>query len=660
MKFKPKTKNIIRNPFNNKDLKLTVYDIECYPNYFLCKFLTSSGKIIGVTHDKLPYLRKILNNPNLVLIGFNNDWYDDLLLKYIIYDHSVTAKSICEFSNWIINMGDKKTRDYWTYWNLNKIWYRSIDVMKIPKQEGGLKERGCSLHTRTIKDLPVAPNTELNPEQMTIIDKYCDNDLHNTLLIYDDVYGDIINRLELEKMYPGTDLVSKHDAGVCEHIMSHEYCNRNGMTKKTLKNLIPKPGQKLNLADTVPRWVTFKSPELNEVLNHIKKLSGSFCTKEQLKKITKEFEFRGTEYSVGAGGLHSNDKPYSFKSSQNDLLIEIDVDSFYPGLIRALDIRPTHMNQTYNQIVNEQTETRLKAKYAGDKVKAKALKIPILSNFGKTGSPYSVMYGELAQLQITIGGQLSLLMLIELLTDNGYRIVSANTDGVFLRISKNQLPHLRSIYHQWEKVTEQKLSEEFYSTYIRRDVNNYLGINSDNEVIKEKGVFKKKIKGTASIISKAAKAFFHEDIPVEQTVRNCDTITEFLFYFHCKKGWWMKHHRSNNRFVDMQPTTRWYVSKGVCLVEGKGFEPNPDLGDMLKFGTMTEAEQNRWEVTHSLDEHPNNWVKSEKMCNGKNSIILETLPDELPIDVDYDYYIQQAKEIIYSVPSLKKRTFKRR
>lgn len=60
-------------------------------------------------------------------------------------------------------------------------------------------------------------------------------------------------------------------------------------------------------------------------------------------------------------------------------------------------------------------------------------KIQINGTFGKTGSPYSVLFAPTMLIQTTITGQLSLLMLIEWHEIYGIPVISANTDGVVIK-----------------------------------------------------------------------------------------------------------------------------------------------------------------------------------------------------------------------------------
>ena len=56
--------------------------------------------------------------------------------------------------------------------------------------------------------------------------------------------------------------------------------------------------------------------------------------------------------------------------------------------------------------------------------------------YGKFGFEQGPLYDRLATLQVTVNGQLMLLMLCEELELNGIQVVSANTDGLWLKFMK--------------------------------------------------------------------------------------------------------------------------------------------------------------------------------------------------------------------------------
>ena len=68
-------------------------------------------------------------------------------------------------------------------------------------------------------------------------------------------------------------------------------------------------------------------------------------------------------------------------------------------------------------------------------VQANALKLILNSTFGKYGDSFSTLFDPGAMLAVTLSGQLMLIDLIERLSEAGVRILSANTDGLFIRVA---------------------------------------------------------------------------------------------------------------------------------------------------------------------------------------------------------------------------------
>jgi len=643
--------------------KIAIYDLEIYPNYFLAMFLinTDAGyKWVSFTQNDLELLRATLNQNDLMLVGFNSLFFDDLIIKYIIYNPTCGMDDIYNLSNSIIEMSNDRPQWYWDIWKLNQTWGRSIDMMKIPNRQGGLKERGAACKLDTIKDLPIAPGTTLTNQEMMDTYAYCKNDLLTTLHFYNNAQEHLETRLKLETLYPGVDVISEHDPGVGEKIMTHLYCERNNTKKWKLKQQIDPPGKYIEIKDCIPAWVKFESDALNEVLSHYNSLAGSFATDAETAKLKHSFSYAGIDIKMGAGGLHTEDTPLISEQTSGSGMVEIDASGYYTGLIRVLGIRPSHMNESFNDILNGLVAERLEAKRAGDKIKDKGLKIITLSIFGKSKDKFSIMFDEKTQLSITLAGQFSILMLIETLRINEFQVLSANTDGVLVRVPKSDHESFKKVYGQWEAITSQELEELYYSKYIRRDVNNYMAIDLKGDIIKCKGVFKEERKGQASIISESVREYFAAGVNVEGTIRACEDIKKFSFYFHAMRGWELKH-IINAQVFPAQKTCRWYVSKGVDLRKGEGFYPSGSVGQMIKCGTMTDNEIERYRATHGTERHPDNWIKSEKLQNGNNSVLINNLPKKFPGDIDHDYYVKAAMDIINEIeikkPVLKLRRF---
>lgn len=639
----------LENPFPGKHP--VVYDIEVYPNYFLAVFIGQKNEPKIYTVDILEDMIYDLGKKKLYLIGFNNHGYDDIIIKYIsMRNGKVSCEELYDMSKEII-FGDKNNRPqwYWDCWWYDVPWGFSMDVFCIPKKEVGLKERAARRHWAKIQDLPIHPDQELSDSEKKIIIPYCENDVRITIEEWNDVQGMVEVRKKMAAMFPGADVRSKHDAAICEEIIIHEYGRLTGASKKILNSMKDKPGKRVEIKDCIPSWIEFRSPVLQNLIEDWSAKTGRFSTDSDKNSLSRVFDFENLSLTVGTGGIHSNDTPLVVESGKK-LLIDIDVASYYPNLIKSLHLRPEHMTADFNYILENMTDKRLAAKKEGRKTEADGLKIVVNSAFGKTGNKWSVMFDERMQLQVTLGGQLTLLMLMEMLRNKKIEILSMNTDGILCSIGKLQYPILRKVCKAWEELTGLTLEETPYQKYIRRDVNNYLALKENGQT-KEKGVFKRHIRGKASIISKAIRKYYINGVEIGETILNERDLRSFIFYTHVSMDSKL-FHKKYEKMEPVQNTCRWYVSLGVDSRAGK-YEPLQNVGNIIKCLPMTEKEKVRWTEKHKSNNHPDNWMKFISAPWGTNAVLINDLPSEFPEDLNRHYYIDQCLEIIKSIENEK-------
>jgi hypothetical protein len=86
----------------------------------------------------------------------------------------------------------------------------------------------------------------------------------------------------------------------------------------------------------------------------------------------------------------------------------------------------------------------------------------------------------------TITGELSLMMLIEAYELKDVQIISANTDGVTIKVHKNKLKNVEKINTWWCNLTRYELERVDYQKIIFSTVNDYIAVTTNGE-IKKKG-----------------------------------------------------------------------------------------------------------------------------------------------------------------------------
>ena len=194
-------------------------------------------------------------------------------------------------------------------------------------------------------------------------------------------------------------------------------------------------------------------------------------------------------YSCGLGGLHSEDEPLVIEANDEYALTDVDVSSYYPGLVVNERIAPGHLDPViFCSVFNDLMETRLDAKARakkgepGQKEIAQGMKVAINSGgYGKLSDPFSPFRDPPKGAAITINGQLILLKLIEEMNRiGGVRVLSANTDGMLIHHPRATM---EQIYAAMKRVRETYDLNKFDVSEVLRlcrvSVNEYVMLYRD-------------------------------------------------------------------------------------------------------------------------------------------------------------------------------------
>jgi hypothetical protein len=313
-------------------------------------------------------------------------------------------------------------------------------------------------------------------------------------------------------------------------------------------------------------------------------------------------------YRLGIGGLHSSETNQAVEADTDHVLVDRDVASYYPAIILRLGLAPQQMGQEFLRVYQSIVDRRLAAKAAGDKVTADVLKIVVNGSFGKLGSKYSRLYSPDLLVQVTLTGQLALLMLIEALEAEGIAVVSANTDGIVIRCHKVDTAAMAAIVADWEARTGFSTEEMGYRALYSRDVNNYIAIKPDGSV-KLKGAYATgglSKNPTTTICTEAAVRWLRDGSSVEDTIRGCTDVRKFLTLRTVKGGAVDQHGAYLGKAV------RWYYAR---------------------------------EVTGALRYQINGYTVSRS----EGARPLMDLPEALPGDIDHNWYITETLQILQDV-----------
>jgi hypothetical protein len=509
-------------------------DVETYRNYFLVLFkhVGSDTTHCFELHDDCELDKPALSDMmrNNTTISFNGNHYDLYMIEAALQGFS--NDEIKELSDKIILSG----KPAWMIGNkagveiprntYGKLLWNHIDLIDVAPGQASLKIYGGRLNAPKMQDLPIQPDALISSEDRGLLRTYCLNDLETTELLFNALHKEIKLRADMSKQYR-VDLRSKGGAQVAKAVLQSELQGQGVSIKKPRSRV----GERFKYTD--PGFIEFDSAILQDAFDRVKAATFRVGENGQVRMpetLDSAIEFAGAKYKFGIGGLHSQEKKQAVICDDDHILAERDVASMYPNIILGQGMHPKSLGPTFVDVYRGIVERRLKAKRDGDKATADSLKLVINSSFGLFGSKYAYLYSPELMIQVTITGQLCLLMLIERTEAAGAMVVSANTDGVVSLCPKDRYAALEEACFDWEMQTGLELEETRYSGLYNRDVNSYIAVKPDGSV-KGKGAFAapNMMKNPQFvIINEALYAYLSKGTPIDQTINACSDVTKFL------------------------------------------------------------------------------------------------------------------------------------
>ncbi len=584
-----------------------VLDCEVYRNYFLATFVFESGEIIEFERfndqDNMPLLPigKRLLSGDYTLVTFNGKRYDIPIFSMALMNASNGL--IKEASDRII----KQNSMWWELerkYNFQCLQVDHIDIINLLIGYASLKLYGARNGTHWLQDLPFDPAETISDSKAAELRYYCRNDCQLTWELFIERWDQIQLRVKLGEQY-NQDLRSRSDAQIAEAVITSEY---ERITGSKLIKPIDKGDMPTHVVYNAPAYIKFKNPDLKKFLFLLQMETfelgndGKARSPEWLLKRT--VEVGGNKYAVGMGGLHAKNRHESYYSSPGKRLIEVDVASYYPRIMLNNGYEPPHMGAIFTQIYSGLVDQRLSAKASGDKVAADTLKITINGTFGKTSSPFSALYAPELLLGMTLTGQLALLMLIEMMAENGIQCVSGNTDSVTIMVEDGRY---HTVVSEWQNITGFELEETEYKSIHYQSVNHYFALTVAGD-LKTKGIFKSpdiSKNPTTPIVAQAVMGHILYGEPVRRMIDNCGDVQKFL---------------------------------AVRTVKGGAAKDGEYLGKAI-----------RWYYSTDTDTAIHYISNGNKVAKTDGAMPMMNLTKDLPDDLNIDWYVDEAMKTINEV-----------
>lgn len=275
-----------------------------------------------------------------------------------------------------------------------------------------------------------------------------------------------------------------------------------------------------------------------------------------------------------------------------------DVSSLYPNIVRIFGYSSRSQKNKSEYV--DTLKLRMDAKHkrvsqdfldsidsTNDDLKS-GLKLPINAYTGALRAKFNPLYDPLQGFSIcTTAQQLILQLIHDLKQVPTVEIIMANTDAVGYTIEEEYQPQALQFIKDWEELTNLEMEEDNIVKMVMRDVNNYCEIvqtgDNDFKVNYKGGEFKGKHKfkwnkeekifeysfddeieaNSLTIVSEALLKKLLFDIPIEDTINNCNDIFRFQMITHLGSTYEMCVQESPNDDIELQRNNRIYASNGT-------------------------------------------------------------------------------------------------
>jgi len=312
-----------------------------------------------------------------------------------------------------------------------------------------------------------------------------------------------------------------------------------------------------------------------------------------------KFRIGRIRLSVGGGGLHSQDAPALYISGPKYQIVSIDAISFYPSLIALKGITPRaygeHGQAIFREILNRRMDLKRRISQAVGEVREQlerqsyALKIVLNATFGKFGSSYSTLYDPESLVKVTISGQLMMLELIERLTAGGIEVLTVNTDGLFLKVDRQDVSW-RNILAVWQTDTGMTLEVEPVERLAVFATNDFALKGEDGKHKRRGAILRETLDAEHVpwflIVNDAVANALLEDIPPEVTVQSCTNPDRFCGVRRLASNVRQAVIRDATQDLPLPRVIRWYHARGVQnrIVQLMGDGRETKLADNVAIG----------------------------------------------------------------------------
>ena len=589
-------------------------------------------------------VQQFIDMYNPILIGHNARYYDQYILKAVL--SSYTPEEIKDVNDYIINGGQGFELDF-GYVEIPPIWDTIQDI--VPMRS--LKEIEANLRLNiTETTIPFDLPTKWTKKEYEEVLYYCEHDVMALKPLFEKRYGyfktkfDICLLSNIDPLY-NTGLTN---AKLCAKFLKAKMVKRDDEREYTIPSNIS-----IELID-------------KKILNFFARIKDNSISDDELFTSKLDYDFHGMPSVLAWGGAHGAKANfiYDYEKEPNEIVINEDFASLYPHLLALPTYNFISRNIQDKNAYYNTLKHRLQLKKEGKKEEQLPLKLILNTTYGCQNNKYNDLYDPRGARGTCISGQLLISELTERIYSIGdVELVQLNNDGLIVKLPKNKLEEYYKESNEFSKKCGIELEYDIIYKIVQRDVNNYCMIygNEESKKIKAKGgcfsalpeikinkdgtldtkVITDFKSNSLSIVSEAILKKLLFNIPVEETINNCNDIFRFQIISHLGTTYEKCVQESTNGDIELQRNNRIYAGKipsgAIIKVKPNGRRdslasqpPNPIIDNGNK---CTIEDINKEWYIEIANQRVSDFLGIKRLEEYKKDELI-TLAEELGLDID--------------------------
>lgn len=545
--------------------KIWFFDTEVFPNDWLLCAESIDGERVEFRND-YSGVKHWLAKENPLLCGYNSKHYDMYIVKGIIVE--ATPQEIKEISDYII-VG----KGYG--WEIDMGWVKlpnSVDLMLDLATRPSLKQIEGNL-LLNIQESSVAFDKEhLTDKDWEDVVSYCWHDVGALRPLYEARLGYLEAKEMLANM---TGLQVEHALNMTNAKLTATFLQASKVDRDDEREYVYPDNLK---REYIPKEVFEFFDRLPEGEIELDILFGREGVPDEDGKIVKSRNpYRNLTVDIAKcpsvvawGGLHGALSNHKEESSDNRVIVNSDVTSYYPNLMVNNDYLSRNVAEP--KIFSDVLKRRVVAKAEGDSLTSDALKLVANTTYGASNNKYNDLYDPLMARSVCISGQLYLIQLAEEIVEKvpTVNFIQLNTDGIMYSVDKGELYLVKEVIHRWEEQTGFTLENEFIDKIIQRDVNNYVLRKKDGTILTKGGVLRSWDGGdfnhnSLRVVAKSIVKFLLDGDSITTTINNEDDV--FAFQMIVKAGGTFEDvvHKVGEDYISINRVNRLYAGVDTNL-----------------------------------------------------------------------------------------------